>query len=52
MELGSDGVFVGTDRRILKDMQRPLSRQLHFRDFGLFANLSKGLGTAMKDIDI
>jgi pyridoxal 5'-phosphate synthase pdxS subunit len=56
MELGADGVFVGSG--IFKsDNPEKFARAIveattHYQDYELIAKLSKGLGTAMKGIEI
>jgi pyridoxal 5'-phosphate synthase pdxS subunit len=56
MQLGSDGVFVGSG--IFKsDNPEKFARAIvqattHYQDYELIANLSKNLGTAMKGIEI
>ncbi|WP_090987852.1 pyridoxal 5'-phosphate synthase lyase subunit PdxS [Bacillus sp. OV322] len=56
MELGADGVFVGSG--IFKsDHPEKFAKAIvqattHYTDYGLIANLSKELGTAMKGLDI
>jgi pyridoxal 5'-phosphate synthase pdxS subunit len=56
MELGADGVFVGSG--IFKsDNPEKFARAIveattHYQDYELIATLSKGLGTAMKGIEI
>ncbi|WP_221569288.1 pyridoxal 5'-phosphate synthase lyase subunit PdxS [Alkalihalobacillus sp. TS-13] len=56
MELGADGVFVGSG--IFKsDNPEKFARAIveattHYQDYDLIANLSKGLGTAMKGVEI
>ena len=56
MELGSDGVFVGSG--IFKsDNPEKVARAVvqattHYQDYELIAQLSKGLGTPMKGIDL
>lgn len=57
MELGSDGVvFVGSgifkSENPEKYEKSIVEATTHYRDYGLVANLSKGLGTAMKGIEI
>ncbi|MGM7703846.1 pyridoxal 5'-phosphate synthase lyase subunit PdxS [Pseudalkalibacillus sp. Hm43] len=56
MELGADGVFVGSG--IFKsDNPEKFARAIveattHYQDYDLIAKLSKGLGTAMKGVEI
>jgi pyridoxal 5'-phosphate synthase pdxS subunit len=56
MQLGADGVFVGSG--IFKsDNPEKFARAIveattHYQDYELIANLSKGLGSAMKGIEI
>jgi pyridoxal 5'-phosphate synthase pdxS subunit len=56
MELGADGVFVGSG--IFKsDNPEKFARAIvqattHYQDYELIANLSKNLGPAMKGIDM
>ncbi|WP_240376342.1 pyridoxal 5'-phosphate synthase lyase subunit PdxS [Bacillus piscicola] len=56
MELGADGVFVGSG--IFKsDNPQKFARSIveataHYQDYDLIAKLSKGLGTAMKGIEM
>jgi pyridoxal 5'-phosphate synthase pdxS subunit len=56
MQLGADGVFVGSG--IFKsDNPEKFARAIveattHYQDYALIAELSKGLGTAMKGIEI
>lgn len=56
MELGADGVFVGSGifksdnpERFAKAI---VEATTHYQDYGLIAELSKGLGTAMKGIEM
>lgn len=54
MELGADGVFVGSG--IFKS-ENQFARAIveattHYRDYKLIAEISKELGTPMKGIDI
>lgn len=56
MELGSDGVFVGSG--VFKsDSPEKFARSIvqattHYQDYALIGELSKGLGTPMKGIDL
>lgn len=56
MHLGSDGVFVGSG--VFKsDSPEKFARAIvqattHYQDYGLLAELSKGLGTPMKGVDL
>lgn len=56
MELGADGVFVGSgifkSENPEKFARAIVEATTHYRDYELIAELSKGLGTAMKGIDI
>ncbi|MDN4527709.1 pyridoxal 5'-phosphate synthase lyase subunit PdxS [Fictibacillus fluitans] len=56
MELGADGVFVGSgifkSANPEKFARAIVEATTHYRDYELIAQLSKGLGTAMKGIDI
>lgn len=56
MELGSDGVFVGSgvfkSENPEKFARAIVQATTHYQDYGLIAELSKGLGTAMKGIDL
>lgn len=56
MELGADGVFVGSgifkSANPEKFARAIVEATTHYRDYELIAELSKGLGTAMKGIDI
>lgn len=56
MELGADGVFVGSgifkSENPEKFARAIVEATTHYRDYELIANLSKGLGTAMKGIEI
>jgi pyridoxal 5'-phosphate synthase pdxS subunit len=56
MELGSDGVFVGSgvfkSENPEKFGRAIVQATTHYQDYGLIAELSKGLGTAMKGIDL
>jgi pyridoxal 5'-phosphate synthase pdxS subunit len=56
MELGSDGVFVGSgifkSEHPEKYAKAIVEATTHYQDYELIAHLSKGLGTAMKGIEI
>jgi pyridoxal 5'-phosphate synthase pdxS subunit len=56
MELGSDGVFVGSgifkSENPEKFARAIVQATTHYQDYALIAELSKGLGTAMKGIDL
>ncbi|EIT83803.1 pyridoxal biosynthesis lyase PdxS [Fictibacillus macauensis ZFHKF-1] len=56
MELGADGVFVGSgifkSENPEKFARAIVEATTHYQDYKLIAELSKGLGTAMKGIDI
>jgi pyridoxal 5'-phosphate synthase pdxS subunit len=56
MELGADGVFVGSgifkSENPEKYAKAIVEATAHYRDYNLIAKLSKELGTAMKGIDI
>ncbi len=56
MELGSDGVFVGSgifkSENPEKYAKAIVEATTHYQDYELIAHLSKGLGTAMKGIEI
>ncbi|MCK6255088.1 pyridoxal 5'-phosphate synthase lyase subunit PdxS [Fictibacillus sp. WQ 8-8] len=56
MELGADGVFVGSgifkSENPEKFARAIVEATTHYRDYELIAKLSKGLGTAMKGIEI
>ncbi|WP_067929503.1 MULTISPECIES: pyridoxal 5'-phosphate synthase lyase subunit PdxS [Alicyclobacillus] len=56
MELGSDGVFVGSgifkSENPEKFARAIVQATTHYQDYELIAELSKGLGTAMKGIDL
>lgn len=56
MELGADGVFVGSgifkSENPEKYARAIVEATKHYKDYDLIANLSKGLGTAMKGIEI
>ncbi|WP_078408792.1 pyridoxal 5'-phosphate synthase lyase subunit PdxS [Priestia abyssalis] len=56
MELGADGVFVGSgifkSENPEKYAKAIVEATTHYQDYELIAHLSKGLGTAMKGIEI
>lgn len=56
MELGADGVFVGSgvfkSENPEKFGRAIVQATTHYQDYELLADLSKGLGTAMKGIDL
>jgi len=56
MQLGADGVFVGSgifkSENPAKFARAIVEATTHYQDYELIANLSKGLGTAMKGIEI
>lgn len=56
MELGADGVFVGSgifkSENPEKFARAIVEATTHYQDYALIAQLSKGLGTAMKGIEI
>ncbi|MCL6517927.1 pyridoxal 5'-phosphate synthase lyase subunit PdxS [Alicyclobacillus sp.] len=56
MELGSDGVFVGSgifkSENPEKFARAIVQATTHYQDYELIAHLSKGLGTPMKGIDL
>jgi pyridoxal 5'-phosphate synthase pdxS subunit len=56
MELGSDGVFVGSgifkSENPEKYARAIVQATTHYKDYELIAELSKGLGPAMKGIDL
>ena len=56
MELGADGVFVGSgifkSENPEKYARAIVEATTHYQDYDLIAKLSKGLGTAMKGIEI
>ncbi|MED4128443.1 pyridoxal 5'-phosphate synthase lyase subunit PdxS [Shouchella miscanthi] len=56
MELGADGVFVGSgifkSESPEKFARAIVEATTHFKDYDLIARLSKNLGTAMKGLDI
>jgi pyridoxal 5'-phosphate synthase pdxS subunit len=56
MELGSDGVFVGSgifkSESPEKFARAIVQATTHYQDYGLIAELSKGLGTPMKGIEL
>lgn len=56
MELGSDGVFVGSgifkSENPEKFARAIVQATTHYQDYALLAELSKDLGTAMEGIDI
>ncbi|MCL6633424.1 MAG: pyridoxal 5'-phosphate synthase lyase subunit PdxS [Alicyclobacillus herbarius] len=56
MELGSDGVFVGSgifkSENPEKYARAIVQATTHYQDYELIAELSKGLGTPMKGIDL
>jgi pyridoxal 5'-phosphate synthase pdxS subunit len=56
MELGSDGVFVGSgifkSENPEKFARAIVQATTHYQDYELIAELSKGLGTPMKGIDL
>jgi len=56
MELGADGVFVGSgifkSENPEKFARAIVQATTHYQDYALLAELSKGLGTAMKGIDL
>ncbi len=56
MELGSDGVFVGSgifkSENPEKYARAIVQATTHYKDYALIAELSKGLGPAMKGIDL
>ncbi|WLD93405.1 pyridoxal 5'-phosphate synthase lyase subunit PdxS [Alkalihalobacillus sp. AL-G] len=56
MELGADGVFVGSgifkSENPEKFARAIVEATTHYQDYELIAKLSKGLGTAMKGIEI
>jgi pyridoxal 5'-phosphate synthase pdxS subunit len=56
MHLGSDGVFVGSgifkSENPAKFAKAIVEATTHFEDFELIAQLSKGLGTAMKGLEL
>lgn len=56
MQLGSDGVFVGSgifkSENPAKFARAIVEATTHYQDYELIASLSKGLGTAMKGIEI
>ncbi|KAA0543130.1 pyridoxal 5'-phosphate synthase lyase subunit PdxS [Bacillus sp. BGMRC 2118] len=56
MQLGSDGVFVGSgifkSENPAKFARAIVEATTHYEDYELIASLSKGLGTAMKGVDI
>ncbi|MCL6455122.1 MAG: pyridoxal 5'-phosphate synthase lyase subunit PdxS [Alicyclobacillus sp.] len=56
MELGSDGVFVGSgifkSENPEKFARAIVQATTHYQDYGLIAELSKGLGTPMKGIEL
>lgn len=56
MQLGADGVFVGSgifkSENPAKFARAIVEATTHYQDYELIASLSKGLGTAMKGVDI
>ncbi len=56
MQLGADGVFVGSgifkSENPAKFARAIVEATTHYQDYELIASLSKGLGTAMKGIEI
>ena len=55
MQLGADGVFVGSG--IFKsenpeNLRAIVEATTHYEDYELIASLSKGLGNAMKGVEI
>jgi pyridoxal 5'-phosphate synthase pdxS subunit len=56
MQLGADGVFVGSgifkSNNPEKFARAIVEATTHYEDYSLIADLSKGLGTAMKGIKI
>ncbi|MDQ0221412.1 pyridoxal 5'-phosphate synthase lyase subunit PdxS [Peribacillus cavernae] len=56
MELGADGVFVGSgifkSENPAKFAKAIVEATTHYQDYELIANLSKGLGEAMKGLEI
>jgi pyridoxal 5'-phosphate synthase pdxS subunit len=56
MQLGADGVFVGSgifkSENPVKFARSIVEATTHYQDYELIAALSKGLGTAMKGIEI
>ncbi|RFU60407.1 pyridoxal 5'-phosphate synthase lyase subunit PdxS [Bacillus sp. V59.32b] len=56
MELGADGVFVGSgifkSENPAKVAKAIVEATTHYQDYELIANLSKGLGEAMKGLEI
>ncbi len=56
MHLGSDGVFVGSgifkSENPEKFARAIVQATTHYEDYGLLAELSKGLGTPMKGVDL
>jgi pyridoxal 5'-phosphate synthase pdxS subunit len=56
MQLGADGVFVGSgifkSENPAKFARAIVEATTHFQDYELIASLSKGLGSAMKGVDI
>src|SRR5699024_2005874 len=56
MELGADGVFVGSGIFQLEDLDNCakvfVQATTHYQDYELIGRLAKELGTAMKGLDI
>ena len=55
MELGADGVFVGSgilNQKIQKNLLKQLFKTTHYQDYELTGRLASELGTAMKGLDI
>ena len=56
MQLGADGVFVGSgifkSENPEKFARAIVEATTHYQDYELIASLSKGLGTAMKGVEI
>ena len=55
MELGADGVFVGSgilNQKIQKNLLKQLFTTTHYQDYELIGRLASELGTAMKGLDI
>ena len=54
MELGADGVFVGSGifQKIQKNLLKQLFTTTHYQDYELIGRLASELGTAMKGLDI
>ncbi len=56
MRLGADGVFVGSgifkSENPEKFARAIVEATTHYEDYELIANLSKGLGDAMKGVEI